>query len=88
MPRILPALVLTLFLASSGCAMSISKDGFHAAFGDSSVATEKTQTTGGSISESFASLLENLAKLVPFANPSAPEVNVVVPGPENESEAP
>lgn len=77
MKRIVPILILIAAL-STGCAMSMSKDGFHIAAGDSSVTTEETAVVGGSVSETFGSLISNLGKLVPFAN-QTPDVIVNVP---------
>ncbi len=77
--------VLILSL-SVGCAFGITKNGLYVAAGDSSFQTDDEIVTGGSVSDSFASLLTGLAALIPFANPApppAPVINVVLPNTEN-----
>ena len=85
MNRIVPTLILIAVLSTS-CAVGITSEGFFVAAGDSTITTGETNVAGGSISESAASLLANLAKLIPFTNSVAPDITIVVPTEEEDGE--
>ena len=82
--RLLLTLALTVTL-SMGCAMAISRDGLFVSAGDAISASGDTTTEGGELSESFANLISSLAKLIPFAQPSAPDVTVAVVIPQEDN---
>ena len=84
MNKFLPILILILAL-STGCALSITGEGLLLATGDSRItlSDEGTAVAGGSISEAAASLITNLAKLIPFTS-NVPDVIVNIPDGEEE----